>query len=199
MQKRIHRELIADPRGFTLIEILITLLIAGVVMAAIFSIFVSSNQSYRTQDSVADAQQRVRVGIDFMVDDLRMAGLDPTDSGNFGFETATGTKLRFTADVDLDGVVDNTNLERVTYEYDAANQRLRRCLYEGTGSESWQTLINDVSAVTFTYLDSSGAVAGTPADARSVLITLTAQGTNGQGGTFTRTLTTRVICRNLYL
>jgi len=199
MQKKTQHILSGAPRGFTLIEILVTLVIAMVVMTAIFAIFVSSNRNYRTQDSAADAQQRVRIGIDFMVEDVRQAGLDPTGSGNFGLEVYTPTKLRFTADMDLDGVVDNANLERVTYEYDAANQRLRRCLYEGTGSETWQTLIDNVSGVTFTYLDRDGAATGAVGDIRSVRVTLTSRGTNAQGGTLTRRLATRIICRNLYM
>jgi len=199
MRKKTQHISRAAPGGFTLIEILVTLVIAMVVITAIFSIFVSSNRSYRTQDSVADAQQRVRIGIDFMVEDIRQAGLDPTGSGNFGLEIFTATKLRFTADMDLDGAVDNANLERITYEFDAANRRLRRCLYEGTGSETWQTLIDNVSGVTFTYLNSAGTATATADDIRSVLVTLTSEGTNAEGGTFTRRLATRIICRNLYL
>jgi len=187
-----------DSKGFTLVEVLIAMAIVGIVMGSIYSIFISSNRSYRTQDSVADAQQRVRVGIDFIAHDLRLAGLDPLSVGA-GIETAGATNLRLTADIDLNGVIDTPlNQERITYDYDAPSRTLRRKLYEGTASESaWQPLIEDVSALTFTYRDSGGNVTGTPADVRMVDISMTCQGTDAVGQPINRTLTARVICRNL--
>jgi len=186
--------------GFTLIEILITLALAGIVMTAIYSVFISSNYSYRTQDNVADAQQRVRVGLDFLTDDMRMAGMDPVRSASAGIEDATATRMRFTSDVDLNGTIDvPLNQERITYEYDAVNRTLRRGLYEGTGDETWEPLIDNVSALTFTYLDSSGAPTAVVADTRSVMVTLTCEGIDAKGKGFTRSLSTRIILRNLYL
>lgn len=192
MQNKTRKILDTHAQGFTLIELLMTLAIAMVVMTAIYSIFVSSNRSYRTQDSVADAQQRVRIGIDFMVDDIRMAGMDPTGSGNFGIENNTATNLQFTSDLNLNGAVDAAT-ERFTYALVGGNLQRR------LGAGGFQTLIDNVSGVTFTYLNSAGTVTGTPANIRSVRIILTCQGTNSQGGTFTRRLATRVICRNLFL
>jgi hypothetical protein len=99
--------------------------------------------------------------------------------------------------------IEDTNRERITYEYDAVSNELLQLLYEGTASATSETLIDDVSALTFTYLDSGGNDLGNPvanlADIRTVLISLTCQGTNAQGRTFTRTLNTRVISMNLAL
>lgn len=208
MKKSLQRAFMDDSKGFTLVEVLISMAIVGIVMGAIYSIFISSNRSYRTQDSVADAQQRVRVGIDFIAHDLRLAGLDPVspatdlvDGSGAGIKLATATNLRLTADLDLNGVIDMPlNQERITYDYDAPSRTLRRKLYEGTASESaWQPLINDVSVLTFTYRDSAGNVTATPADIRMVDIRMTCQGTDAVGQPINRTLTTRVICRNLYM
>ena len=197
MKKSVPRAFMTDSKGFTLVEVLIAMAIAGIVMGAIYSIFISSNRSYRTQDSVADAQQRVRVGIDFIAHDVRLAGLDPLGAGA-GIENATATNLRMTADLDLNGVIDAPlNQERITYDYDAPSRTLRRKLYEGTGSESaWQPLINDVSALAFTYRDSGGNVTAVPASIRMVDITMTCQGTDALGQPINRTLTTRVNRRN---
>lgn len=208
MRKTLRRPFVADSNGFTLVEVLISIAIVGIVMGSIYTIFISSNRSYRTQESVADAQQRVRVGIDFIAHDLRLAGLDPVgpatdpvDGSSAGIKLATATNLRLTADIDLNGVIDTPlNQERITYSYNAATRTLGRILYEGTPSESaWQPLIDDVSALTFTYRDSGGNVTATPADIRMVDISMTCQGTGAQGQPINRTLTTRVICRNLYM
>lgn len=191
--------------AFTLVEFLIVVAVAGIVIGAIYGIFVSSNRSYHTQDRVVDAQQRVRAGINFMVRDIRIAGFDPQGTANAGIEVAAASKLRFTLDMNRINGIENTDRERITYELDSANNRLRQCLYEGTGSQSWQTLTDNVSALSFTYLDADGNNLGNPvaaadlANIRTVLISMTCQETDAGGQTFTRTLNTRVICRNLSL
>jgi prepilin-type N-terminal cleavage/methylation domain-containing protein len=194
--------------AFTLVEILIAMAMAGFVIAAVYTIFVSTNRSYHTQDRVVDAQQRARVGIDFMVRDIRLAGLDPlapaidpVDGNGAGIKQATATKLRLTTDLGVNGVIDDgdgaspLNQERITYEFSINS--LRRCLYEGTASESWQTLIKDVSALAFSYLDKDGNPTATLADIRTVVISMTVEGEDVRGQAFTRTLSTRVSCRNL--
>ena len=199
--------------AFTLVEIMIAMAMAGFVIAAVYTIFVSTNRSYHTQDRVADAQQRVRVGIDFMVRDIRLAGLDPlapatdpVDGNGAGIKQATATKLRFTTDLGVNGVIDDgdgaspVNQERITYEFSA--NTLRRCLYEGTGSENWQILIKNVTAnpsgqPLFTYLNEAGNPTATLADIRTVVIEMTVEGEDVRGEAFTRTLSARVSGRNL--
>ena len=203
--------------AFTLVELLIAMAITGIVMGSIYGIFASSNRSYNTQDKVAEVQQSVRVGIDFMVRDIRMAGLDPlgsaidpVDGQGAGIKQATGTNLRFTADLDMNGVIDNgdgvapLNEERISYDF--SNNTLRRQLYETTpNATGWETLIDNVSALSFTYLDANGNDLGDPVaaadltDIRTVEIAMTVQQTDAQGQPFTRTLNARVSCRNLSL
>ncbi len=204
MRQSVHRTHWADHKGFTIIELLITMAIAGMVMGAIYSIFISSNRSYRTQDNVADAQQRVRVGIDFIAHDLRMAGLDPLHAGA-GIEDATSVNLRFTSDLNLNGQIDNDtsglaadlNQERVTYNYDETSKSLRRKMYQGTPNETaWQPLIDVVSALTFVYRDVNGNVTAVLDDIRMVDVTMTCQARDAQGQLISRTLSTRVNLRN---
>ncbi len=191
--------------AFTLVELLIVMAMIGIVTGSVYGIFVSSNRSYRTQDKVVEVQQNVRVGIDFMARDIRAAGFDPQGTADAGIELATATKLRFTTDMNRVNGIEDTNRERITYEYDAVNNDLLQLLYEGTASATSETLIDNVSALTFTYLDGIGINLGNPVpaanltDIRTVLISFTCQGTGAQGQTFTRTLNTRVICMNLAL
>ena len=197
MGNKARRLFRVNPNGFTLIEVMITLAISGIAMAAIYGVFISSSQSYRTQEGVVDAQQRARVGLDFMVMNIRMAGFDPTGTATAGIEVATATNIRFTADMNMDGDIDNANEERLTYTYNAGNQTLSQIRYEGTANESTQTLIDMVSALTFIYLDANGVVTANLADIRAVIISISCQGTGARGQLLTRTLSTRVNCRNL--
>lgn len=58
--------------GFTLIEVLITLVISSLLMTAVFSIFDTSNKSYLLQEDIARLQQNVRVAKYYIEKDLRM-------------------------------------------------------------------------------------------------------------------------------
>jgi len=216
MWNKARRLVNVNTDAFTLVEILIAMAMIGIVMAGIYTVFVSTNRSYHTQDRVADAQQRVRVGIDFMVRDIRMAGLDPAvdpaidpvDGNGAGIKEATATKLRLTTDFDMNGVIDNgdgialLNQERITYDF--SNNTLRRQLYENTGNATgWQTLVNDVSVLSFSYRDANDAPITVPVSAvnltniRTVVISMTVEGEDVRGEAFWRTLNARVSCRNL--
>ena len=201
-------------RGFTIVELLVTMAIAGLVLAAIYAVFTSSNRSYHTQDRVVDTQQGLRVGVDFMVRDIRLAGLDPEETDLFEIEQATATLIQFTADLNMNGVIDEDNRERVAYQF--SGNVLQRCNLD-TGYQdnpgtpppdrmplTWDTLIENVNNLTFQYLDSAGNDLGEPgtneadlANVRTVVITMQTQGTNAENQTFDRTLRTQVRCRNL--
>ena len=61
--------------GFTLIEILVAVGLAGILMTVMFTMFRTSQRSYTTQDEVAEMQQNLRVAMMYVSRDLRMAGL----------------------------------------------------------------------------------------------------------------------------
>ena len=60
--------------GVTLIELLIALAISCVLIAGIYRMFIHQQKSYATQEQVADMQQNVRVAINRMLREIRMAG-----------------------------------------------------------------------------------------------------------------------------
>jgi type IV pilus assembly protein PilW len=196
--------LIYRDSAFTLVEILVAMALIGIVAGAIYGIFISSSRSYHNQDRIAETQQRLRLALDFMVREIRMAGFDPIGNASdpigtpgAGIKEATAAKVRFTSDVDMDGVIEEQNGERITYLYHASSSEIRRGLYEGTASEVWHTLVDGVSAVTFVFLDEDGAVTATVADMKTVAITVTCQGKDIHGDPFFRSASTRVRCRNL--
>lgn len=61
--------------GFTLVELLIVAALLGIVMTAVLGLVqVSQRQAYTTEE-VVDVQQNLRVALEWMSRDLRMAGL----------------------------------------------------------------------------------------------------------------------------
>lgn len=63
-------------RGFTLVEVLITIVVAGVLGGALLSLVLGQQRFYTTSDNALLAQQNVRAAVDLMAAELRMASPD---------------------------------------------------------------------------------------------------------------------------
>lgn len=64
-------------RGFTLVEVLITIIVTGVLGASLMSLVIGQQRFYTRSDNALLAQQNVRAAVDLMAAELRMAS--PTD------------------------------------------------------------------------------------------------------------------------
>lgn len=196
-------------KGFSLNELLVAMVIMSVVSSAIYGVFSISGRSYTTQSVTADVQQSVRSAMELMLQDIRVAGLDPTASGNFGIELAEAEKLRFTSDSidtglnDFNGILDDTNSERITYVRQST--QLNQILYETTDSETSAPLIRNVQNLRFNYFDADGNDLGSPvptlqlSDIRTISVSITVEEPAYRGAKVRRTLTNGVKCRNMGL
>ncbi len=61
--------------GFTLVELMISLVISSLLVAMIISVYTTMSQSYRIQQQVAEVQQILGAAQDVVTSDLRQAGL----------------------------------------------------------------------------------------------------------------------------
>ena len=122
-----------NSQGFTLIELMMAMLIAAIALGAVYSVFASTHRSSTKNLVSAEVAQNLRTSIDYMEQDIRLAGLDRWGSADAAIEVATATDLRFTSDRDMDGsisdsdlngIIEESDLERNTYSYDAANNNL---------------------------------------------------------------------------
>ena len=191
--------------GFTLIELMIAMAIFSMVMTAVYGVYISSSRASTIQNASAAAQQSVRLGIELMAQDIRMAGFDPAGAGNAGIKVATANKIEVWADRNYDrvtndtGSIDNNDYEKISYEISGTD--LRRVLYEGTASEKPQPLIENVTKLEFEYLDSDSIVIPNPSanleDIRTVKILLEVTEPAGLADSVSRLLETEVYCRNL--
>jgi prepilin-type N-terminal cleavage/methylation domain-containing protein len=227
MINRRSLKFLAEGRGFTLVEVLVALGLAGVVLAILVGFFSNVTRTSTVQNAVAAAQQTARIGLDFIVQEIRMAGLDPLKTAGAGIEniSAAGDRLRFTIDrchlpiggsancttPNPDGDVEDIT-ERVTFEYVPAARVINRILYEGTGSQFSEALIEEVipnppdaannPVPLFTFLDGNGTRVtdnNLRADIRTVIVTLTVREPAGAQGMVARTYSSRVRLRNLGL
>lgn len=61
-------------RGFTLVEVLVVMVIMGVVTTAIFTLYTSTDKTANTSEEIVEVQQNLRIALDQIARDLRMAG-----------------------------------------------------------------------------------------------------------------------------
>ncbi len=65
-------------QGFTLIEVMVAMVIAMAIVAAAFTILVTSNKAARVNTQVADTQQNARLAMDLIATDIKLAGFNMT-------------------------------------------------------------------------------------------------------------------------
>lgn len=73
------RSFLRKNAGVTLIELLIALVISAILIAAIYRTFIGQQKTYIVQEQVVDMQQNVRVAINRMMREIRMAGFGGLD------------------------------------------------------------------------------------------------------------------------
>ena len=95
-------------RGFTLIELMIAMAIAGIVAAAIMMAFDSQQKTQVSQQLVVEMQQDLRAALYLMQQDIRMAGHDPqwVDGNADGVDD---NRLADGSDNDCDANTDGTD------------------------------------------------------------------------------------------
>jgi len=185
--------------GFTLVEVLISLVIGMVVLAALYAVFTIQNKNFAKQEQIGEMQQIARTAMDSMAREITMAGYDPnqTTPANAGITAASATSLSFTSDLNGNGDTADAN-ESVAYAFDGANYRITR----NTGGGG-QPFAENIQGLTFTYYDAAGAVTATAADIRRIQIGITARTAKpdpaylANNGYRTYTLTSFVTPRNL--
>jgi len=64
-----------NTRGFTLVEILVVLAVFGIIMGAVYSLYITNQRAAYTSDETAEVQQNLRIAMDTISKDLRMAGM----------------------------------------------------------------------------------------------------------------------------
>ncbi len=115
-------------QGFTLVELMITLAMSGIIVAAIYSAYIIQQKTYYTQGQVVEMQQNIRASLELMSSEIRMAGYDPTGKAGASITSATRTQLAFSQDLNGNGSLnpaavspnDNPN-ENIAYSFAATD------------------------------------------------------------------------------
>ena len=130
--------------GFSLVELLVAMAITGVVMAAVFKIYTTQQDSYVLQEQVAEMQQNGRTAKYVMTREIRMVGYDPTGSNKFGLVSAGGNSIRFSMDIEVENGELDPFGEVITYSVSSGNLERNA----GSGNE---IAVENIEAVGFAY------------------------------------------------
>ena len=194
-------------RGYTLVELLITTAIVGIVMAGLYVMLSAGQESYLVGTNQVEAQQNLRLAVDRMVQEIRNAGYCPTctnscttGGGSVGpfasitAQSATGFTIQYDWNADYDctsGAGINTT-GTVAY-LGTATQRGENVVYAVAGGNLTRremgidgapvVLASGIVSASFTYLDANDAVTATAANIRRVAIAITAQPQNQPAAT----------------
>jgi type IV pilus assembly protein PilW len=169
--------------GFTLVELMIVLVVTGLIMTAVVSIYTAQSRSYSQFDDVANIQQDLRGALIILPAEIRQAGCDPEKSGTPSILVATRNSFRFTMDVrgnavnanSGDGDVNDAD-EDIAYGFtaDTDNDGIvdngGGAAWTGTGSlgrqignaGGFQDLADNIEALEFNYLIDDDNDATTP-------------------------------------
>jgi Tfp pilus assembly protein PilW len=188
--------------GFTIVELIVTTAISLVLGSAGFFFFRDQVRSLIDQSAGLDAIEGARAALDFMGNDIRMAGLKPTGSCascGAGLSNARSDTITVAWDADGDGTLDAD--ESITYAYNSGAKTVTRTI-NGTTT----TLIRNVPSggLSFQYLQSNGSAAAmsgspaavtTPATVTTVLVTVQVQAKKATNP-WNTTVASRVTLRN---
>lgn len=199
-----------DERGFTLSEMLVTIMIMTVVLGGLSSMFHMSLRVFSYGNNKVEAVESARVGLEKMEREIRQAHTIDTTTGQM-FYTWAPTQIRFGIDLDGDGIIECPNGDTPSlcekFGYLLNNGTLGR---DNTSIGATNTVANlrpvaeHVQSLTFTYYDHTGdevLPAGdldgdTEVDVDRVLVRLVISVDEGLNTPGTQTLTTVIDLRN---
>ncbi len=151
-------------RGFTLLEILVAMGLAGLLMAGTLGLLLAGQNAYTAGTARAEATQGARVGLERMATELRQAGYDPQGAGFDPIVAAEPERVTFLRDLNENGVIDPTR-ERVTY-------LLRGTVLRREAGGGAQPLVDGVRRLVLSYYDRDDRPTVEPARVASVGIVL---------------------------
>lgn len=176
-------------QGFTLVELMIAVALAGFIVSQMYLVFISNKKSSISQERVAEMQQNLRATMYPLVRDIRMAGYDPSGDADWaGIVQAAPGRIDMYMDMNGNGTYDAAAppgmKERLQFGFPAATDADDDGIPDDGSSDSigvqtsgaggYQPIGDDIESFEFLYLDGDGQPSTTLSEIRSVQISLLA-------------------------
>lgn len=191
-----------NQKGMTLVELMVTLVVAAIIGIAVINMFTASNRTFTDQNRVIDMQRDGRLVMEYVTKTLRETGLNPLRSNKFSGILAYDPGIPMIVidrDLNLNGDPDPGN-EVVGFmlreEPLTGEKFLMRGFDIGLGSDRWQDMAKNVETFSVVCYNSAGGVTVATDEIRSIDVDIAFRDDKSMGGDFTRSYKTRVDLRN---
>jgi prepilin-type N-terminal cleavage/methylation domain-containing protein len=202
MRGAVSKRLLREEKGFSLVEVMVTMLIMIIVLFALYSIFDMSIKTYSFGNSKAEAMENARLGMDKMEREIRQAyAFDKANGNNQLFPTWDENQLEFGNDLDGSTAVECPNVDEdceiISYTLDG-NGNLMRTSEDPPPVP--QAVVENVEDVEFRYFQRNGTTEVLPGGNESligmvrIVVDVRVESVAPRDGT--QTLTTDVALRN---
>jgi type IV pilus assembly protein PilW len=154
----------SDAGGFTLVELMITLAMSGIIVAAVYAAYIVQQKSYYSQGQVVEMQQNLRAALEMMTGDIRMALYDPGGGAGADIPVATAYQLQVRMDLNSDGDYGDDN-EDVSLGFSAADDADDDGVADGGRAalrRNDQSIAENIQAVEFYYTLKDGSKEADP-------------------------------------
>ncbi|MCA9406232.1 MAG: prepilin-type N-terminal cleavage/methylation domain-containing protein [Candidatus Omnitrophica bacterium] len=165
--------------GFTIVEMMVTLLIFMVMIGGIYSLMLAGDASWQANRTQIELRQELRKGMDWMKDELRQSG---GVAVNIPSDDSWNTAIEFQTSVGVVGGVTQWSASLIRFEVGGTGTQLIR-----TSGGTTKVLAQDIASVRFRRQSATPDV---------VDIELTASRNNSRLGVMTETLNFNVQMRN---
>jgi prepilin-type N-terminal cleavage/methylation domain-containing protein len=177
--------MIRDTRGFTVPELLVTMVLLSILLLAFGQMLITSSKTSNRVEEQAALQSEVRASIDRLMTDFRQA---TTASTTAPVEAVSGTAFTF----DSPDRSTPYHLRRISYRVTGGQLQRASTLSLDTDGAPWVwpatpgPWVPVVSSITnplpFVFFDASGVATTDPTAVHSMRITLTVAPNQSQGG-----------------
>jgi prepilin-type N-terminal cleavage/methylation domain-containing protein len=151
--------------GFSLIELLIGMVVLGIMLTAVYSLFISAGKTQKGQDLEVEMQQNARSAADFIVRELRnKSAISCLENTTTTCATA-GDKISFTSMTDSDTRIFSWS----------SSDNILRFSKAPAGSPDRQPLADNITAITLNSFDQSNNSTTNLASVYRIDITITAR------------------------
>jgi type II secretory pathway component PulJ len=200
MMNTISKRLLREEQGFTFAEVMVTMLVMITVLFALYSIFDMGLRVFSFGNDKVEAVENARIGLEKMEREIRAAypyDKTDTDSTNdylFPPGAFTSSSLTFGNELNGDYRIDSST-EQITYSLSGGSPAT--LLRNGEPLVEFVQDVDGGNALTFEYMNATGATVTSEADITMVRVKLEVAVDRGmQGGPVTQTLTTDVALKN---
>lgn len=177
-----------DEKGFSLVEIIISLGLMAIISAAIYQLYISNYKTWVSQDLVTELQQSTRFAMDTMNREMQLMGYNlPTNlpaADNKAIIEATSARFTFmSTDESLYNPSDPTSINKmtrkITFYLDGTNLKMNVYTWDKSGgsyaADTGNVLAENVTGLGFKYYDDDNIEISDVALIRRVKMTLTIQ------------------------